>query len=72
MKKYHVHPESLYVNYDHTALYIVIGVVVLLMIVGFVGYRIYVRHKKKEEKEILDKINISFIPSERNKNTTLK
>ena len=72
MKKYPVYPASLYVNYDHTALYVVIGIVILLMIVGFVGYRIYVRHKKKKEKEILDKINISFIPSERNKNTTLK
>lgn len=72
MKKYPAYPTSLYVSYDHTALYIVIGVVILLMIVGFVGYRIYVRHKKKKEKEILDKINISFVPSERNKNTTLK
>ena len=72
MKKYPVYPANLYVNYDHTALYIVIGIVILLMIVGFVGYRIYVRHKKKKEKEIFEKINISFVPSERNKNTTLK
>lgn len=72
MKKYPVYPATLYVNYDHTVLYIVIGIVILLMIVGFVGYRIYVRHKKKKEKEVLDKINISFVPSKRNKNTTLK
>ena len=60
MKKYHVHPESLYVNYDHTALYIVIGIVVLLIIVGFVGYGIYTHYKKKKEEKVKE-YKITFL-----------
>lgn len=71
MKKYPVYPSGLYVDYDHTALYIVIGTVVLLMIVGFVGYRIYTHYKKKKEDSI--KVNISFAHSgKKDKNSTLK
>ena len=61
MTKYHVYPESLYVNYDHTALYIVIGIIAVVMVVTLVGYAVYAYKKKKKMKEKAKEYKITFL-----------
>ena len=61
MTKYHVHPESLYVNYDHTALYVVIGIIAVVMVVTLVGYAVYAYKKKKKMKEKAKEYKITFL-----------
>ena len=51
MTKHHIYAGG-FVNYDHTALYIVIGIIAVVMVVTLVGYAVYAyRKKKKMEKK---------------------
>ena len=61
MTKYHVHPESIYVNYDHTALYIVIGIIAVVMVVTLVGYAVYAYRKKKKIEKKAKEYKITFL-----------
>ena len=54
-----------YVNYDHTALYIVIGIIVAVMVVTLVGYAVYAYRKKKKMKEKVKEYKITFLKEEK-------
>ena len=60
MTKHHIYAGG-YVNYDHTALYIVIGIIVAVMVVTLVGYAIYAYRKKKKVREKAKEYKITFL-----------
>lgn len=64
MTKYHAYTRYI-VEYDHTMLYVIIGIVVAIMVITLIGYAIYEHKKKKKLKEKIEKCKITFIKKEK-------
>ena len=60
MTKHHIYAGE-FVNYDHTALYIVIGIIVTVMVVTLVGYAVYAYRKKKKMEKKAKEYKITFL-----------
>ena len=60
MTKHHIYAGG-FVNYDHTALYIVIGIIAVVMVVTLVGYAVYAHRKKKKMEKKAKEYKITFL-----------
>ena len=64
MTKHHIYAGG-FVNYDHTALYIVIGIIVVVLVVALVGYAIYAYKEKKKTEKKIKEYKVTFLREEK-------
>ena len=60
MTKHHIYAGGI-VNYDHMALYVVIGIIFVMIIATLIGYAIYTYKKKKKIKDKMKEYKITFL-----------